>query len=202
MALILFTIILFVSITLHEYSHGLTANLLGDPTAKSSGRLTLKPLAQIDLFGTIVLPFLLLMLSAGAFSFGYAKPIPINPYHFKDPKKDILWVGLAGPVVNFLIAFFLILILKISNISFLTQLMTEAIIINLVLATFNLVPIPPLDGSRVLSAVLPYKITHSYSRMETTGSFIIISLILLGSFRWLILPIVTGILSIFNIQIS
>jgi len=198
---ILIVSILFISITLHEYSHGFVATKFGDPTPKASGRLTLNPLAHIDAFGTIILPIILLVLSFGKFSFGYAKPVPINPYHFKNPKKDILWVGLAGPVTNFLIALLLTLVLKASNYLFIPEIIIEGILINLILGVFNLIPIPPLDGSRVLSALLPYKLSYIYLRMETAGSFIIILLIMIGFFRWFILPVVAFIFSLLNIKV-
>jgi len=193
-------ILLFISITLHEYSHGFVAAKFGDPTPKTSGRLTLNPLAHIDIFGTIILPILLIALSGGKFSFGYAKPVPINPYHFKNPKKDILWVGLAGPAVNFLIAFLLVMILKVSNYMFIPEIIIEGILINFILAIFNLIPIPPLDGSRILSALLPYKLSYLYLKMETAGVFVIIILIMAGFIRWFMLPIVTFILTLLNIK--
>jgi Zn-dependent protease len=197
---ILIAAILFFSITLHEYSHGFVASRFGDPTPKASGRLTLNPLAHIDAFGTIILPILLIVLSKGAFSFGYAKPVPINPYHFKNPKKDILWVGLAGPAINFLIVLLLTLILKASNYSFIPEVIIEGILINIILGVFNLMPIPPLDGSRVLSALLPYKLSYFYLKMETFGSFIIILLIMAGFFRWFMFPVVKLIFSLLHIE--
>jgi len=197
---VLIALILFLSITLHEYSHGFVAAKFGDSTPKASGRLTLNPLAHIDIFGTIILPILLIVLSSGKFSFGYAKPVPINPYHFKNPKRDILWVGLAGPAVNFFIALLLTVILKVSNYSFIPEIIIEGILINLILAIFNLIPIPPLDGSRVISALLPYKFSYLYLKMGTVGSFIIILLIMAGFFRWFMLPIVTFVLSLLNIK--
>lgn len=192
--------ILFISITLHEYSHGLVAAKFGDPTPRASGRLTLNPLAHIDIFGTIILPVLLFKLSSGKFAFGYAKPVPINPYHFKNPKRDILWVGLAGPAVNFLIALLLTIVLKASAYLFIPEIIIEGILINLVLGIFNLIPIPPLDGSRVLSAFLPYKLSYSYLKMDTAGSFIIILLIMAGFSRWFILPIIAFVFSLLNIR--
>ncbi|MFA5337002.1 MAG: site-2 protease family protein [Candidatus Omnitrophota bacterium] len=193
-------VILFMSITLHEYSHGFVATKFGDPTPKASGRLSLNPLTHIDVFGTIILPVLLIVLSGGRFAFGYAKPIPINPYHFKNPKRDILLVGLAGPAVNFLIALLLTGLLKASNYLFIPEIIIEGILINLILGIFNLVPIPPLDGSRVLSAMLPYRLSYSYLKMETIGSFVLILLIMVGFFKWFLLPIVRLFFQLLNIK--
>ncbi|MCK5287694.1 MAG: site-2 protease family protein, partial [Candidatus Omnitrophica bacterium] len=111
---------------------------MGDLTAKHSGRLTLNPLAHIDPFGTVVLPILTLIISRGLFPFGYAKPVPINPYNFKNPKKDIRWVGLAGPGINIIFAIILTLIIKL-NISFLQDALKLGVLINLILAIFNLI---------------------------------------------------------------
>lgn len=204
---IFFILILFISITLHEYFHGWMASKLGDPTPKESGRLTLNPLAHIDPFGTIILPFLLLMLSRGAFSFGYAKPVPINPYHFKNPKKDIMWVGLAGPLANFFIVFCLVALLKI-GISFFPQEFTAVIIqgifINLVLGMFNLIPIPPLDGSKIAASFLSNKLYYQYLKMERVGFLIILLLMAAGFFRWVlfyaIFPFTHIILYLFGIK--
>ncbi|MFA5270925.1 MAG: site-2 protease family protein [Candidatus Omnitrophota bacterium] len=201
MSVLLLILLLFLSITLHEYAHGWVANVLGDPTPKTSGRLTLNPIAHIDPFGTIILPILLLVVSRGAFAFGYAKPVPINPYHFKNPKKDVLWVGLAGPAANFLLALLFVSILKVSNYAFIPEILREVIVINIILAVFNLVPIPPLDGSRVVSALLPYKFSLIYRKIDTVGTFIIMLLIMVGFFRWFILPIVIFILSLLKIKI-
>ncbi len=198
---ILLLFILFFSLTLHEYAHGWVAYKLGDPTAKASGRLTLNPLAHIDPFGTIILPILLLIISHWNFSFGWAKPVPINPYQFKNPKKDILWVGLAGPLANFFLAIFFILILKVFNYSFLPEILKEAIVINIIFVVFNLVPIPPLDGSRIASALLPFKLSLLYRKIEPFGVFIVMFLVMIGFFRWFILPIVIFILSLLKIKI-
>ncbi|MCK5492647.1 MAG: site-2 protease family protein, partial [Candidatus Omnitrophica bacterium] len=126
---------------------------MGDLTAKHSGRLTLNPLAHIDPFGTVVLPILTLIISRGLFPFGYAKPVPINPYNFKNPKKDIRWVGAAGPGINIIFAIILSLIIKL-NVSFLQDALKLGVLINLILAIFNLIPIPPLDGSKILASLL------------------------------------------------
>jgi len=178
--------ILLISITFHEYAHGWMAAKLGDPTPAESGRLTFNPLAHIDPFGTVILPGLLLLLSQGAFAFGYAKPVPINPYHFKNPKKDIMWVGLAGPVANFLLALVLVLFLKI-GIVVLPDIVNQAIVlgvmINFILGFFNLVPIPPLDGSKIVASFLPHRVACQYLKMEMIGFFLMMILIMSGFFR-------------------
>jgi Zn-dependent protease len=196
---ILFLLVLFASITLHEYSHGWIADKLGDPTPKESGRLTLNPLAHVDPIGTIALPIMLLVMSGGRFAFGYAKPVPINPYHFKNPKQDIMWVGLSGPLMNFAIAFVLSLIIRLRILPFLTEVLLWGVIINLILAIFNLIPIPPLDGSRIVAALLPYKLSYMYLRLEMVGFFIVLALIMMGFFQWFILPLVGVFLHFFGL---
>ncbi len=189
--------ILFISITFHEYAHGWMASRLGDPTPKQSGRLSLNPLVHIDLFGTIILPIILLILSTRLmgqpFAFGYAKPVPINPYHFKNPKKDIALVGVSGPAMNILIAIFLSLLIRLGFPLF-TEALILGIMINLILAIFNLIPIPPLDGSKLLIPFLPKKAIHSYLKLEPYGFFIIALLLMSGFFKNFILPFVTVVL--------
>jgi Zn-dependent protease len=199
-SLILFLIILFFSITFHEYCHGWAAYKLGDPTPKNSGRLTLNPLAHIDLFGTLLLPIFLLVLSRGTFAIGYAKPVPINPNHFKNPKKDIKWVGLSGPLANIFLALVLITLIKLNFP--LKNILVLGAFLNLILAVFNLIPIPPLDGSRIVTSFLPPKAIHSYLQLEPYGFFIVIFLVFFGFFRWFIIPIVSFIFSLFNIKIA
>jgi len=190
-------LILLVSITFHEYAHGWMASRLGDPTPKQSGRLSLNPLVHVDPFGTIILPIALLVLSTRLigqpFTIGYAKPVPINPYHFKNPKKDIAMVGLAGPLINIAIAIILSLLIRIGFPLF-TEAIILGIMVNLLLAVFNLIPIPPLDGSKLLTSFLPKKVAYNYLKLEPYGFFIIILLLVSGFFRWFILPLVILIL--------
>ncbi|MFH1317706.1 MAG: site-2 protease family protein [Candidatus Omnitrophota bacterium] len=201
--------ILLISITFHEYAHGWMAAKLGDPTPAESGRLTFNPLAHIDPFGTVILPGLLLLLSQGAFAFGYAKPVPINPYHFKNPKKDIMWVGLAGPVANFLLALVLVLFLKI-GIVVLPDIVNQAIVlgvmINFILGFFNLVPIPPLDGSKIVASFLPHRVACQYLKMEMIGFFLMMILIMSGFFRlfisYFVFPFANMIFSFFGINVG
>ena len=180
--------ILFISITMHEYAHGWMASRLGDPTPKASGRLSLNPLAHIDPFGTLILPILLLIMSRGSFSFGYAKPVPINPSYFKNPKKDRGLVSAAGPLANISIALLLTSLVRL-NFPF-TEALVWGIAINLMLAILNLIPIPPLDGSGIVASLLPNRLAYDYLKIGPYGFFIIILLIATGAFRTFVLPIV------------
>jgi len=187
-------LIVFLSITFHEYAHGWVANRLGDPTAANLGRLTLNPLAHIDPFGTVIMPILLLILSKGTFAFGYAKPVPINPAYFKNPKQGRGLVSAAGPLTNLSIALVLTVILKIGGPA-LAEALAWGIVINLVLAILNLMPIPPLDGSGIIASLLPNNLAAKYLKVAPYGMFIVIALIMSGFFRWFILPTVSFILN-------
>jgi len=173
------------AITVHEVAHGWVAKKYGDNTASSLGRLTLNPIKHIDLFGTIILPGLLLITGTG-FIFGWAKPVPVDPRNFKNPLKDMAVVALAGPVANLLMAFFWALIIRLGVIIGagneavshpLIYSGVAGISINLVLALINLLPIPPLDGSRILTGILPGYWAWQYNRLERYG-FIILLLLL------------------------
>lgn len=192
--MLILILILFISITFHEYAHGWMASKLGDPTPKQAGRLSLNPLVHIDPFGTIILPILLLIITSRLggqpFAIGYAKPVPINPYHFRNPKKDTALVGLAGPSMNIFIALFLSLLIKI-GFPYFTSAIVLGIMVNLVLAIFNLIPIPPMDGSKVLASFLPRKIAYFYHKIEPYGFFIIMALFTTGFFKWFIIPLVS-----------
>jgi Zn-dependent protease len=187
-----FALIALASISLHEYAHGWVAHRLGDPTPKNNGRLLFDPRKHIDILGTCILPLIFLCFSLPVLgkplALGYAKAIPINPYHFKNPKKDILWVGLAGPAINFLVALLCASLVRLIPFVFLAEIFIGATVINLALALFNLLPIPPLDGSRILAAFLPYTMLRAYLKMKTFGSLLIFILIIAGFIEWGLLP--------------
>lgn len=183
--------LLLISVTIHEFSHGWTAYKLGDPTAKYSGRLTLNPLAHIDPVGTILLPLMLFFASQGRFVFGAAKPVPVNFNLLRNPKRDIIWVGASGPAANFILAFILSIVLKTIPLNdFLSLLILKLILINVILAVFNLIPIPPLDGSRIAIGLMPKDIAYKYSKLEPYGFLIVILLIYFGIFNHVIFPVV------------
>ena len=178
-------IILFFSIVFHECAHGLMAERHGDPTARDAGRITLNPIPHLDPIGSILLPGIMILMSlAGAplIIFGWAKPVPINPYNLNDPKRDMMWIGLAGPATNLGIAIFLSLIFRllVRSPSLAATLLFYGVTINLILAFFNLIPIPPLDGSRILTGLLPEEYAYKLSRIEPFGFIILIILLLSG----------------------
>lgn len=177
---LLFFLIFIYSIILHEIAHGLMAERLGDPTARLSGRLTLNPLPHIDPFMSIFFP-LFLFLSGSSIIFGAAKPVPIDPYNLRNTRKDMGLVGLAGPASNLILAIFFAIIARLVFNFFpnqaLLQLLSNACLLNIVLAIFNLIPIPPLDGGRVMVAVLPTEYAEALAGLERFGMLIIIFLL-------------------------
>ena len=193
--------ILLYSIILHELAHGWVAYKLGDSTPKLAGRLTFNPLAHIDLIGTIILPIFLLIISKGNIALGFAKPVPINPYNFKNPKKDVMWTGVAGPLANILLALFFILLIKLDiNSSFLYMIFSYGIFINLLLAIFNLLPIPPLDGSKVVASFLTPRGAYLYLKSEIIGIIAIFILIYSGFLQWFVFPIIKSIFYLVGIR--
>jgi len=188
---------LLFALTFHEFAHGFIAYRLGDPTARDAGRLTLNPLKHLDPLGTIAFFFI---------KFGWAKPVPVNPSYFQNPKKDMLWVALAGPLTNLALAVISAILTK--GIWLLATILpyssaTEAILvplnsmliasvwINLVLCIFNFLPIPPLDGSRILMGLLPNNLALSYMRIERFGFIIIIVLAFSGVLSKVIVPVIS-----------
>lgn len=190
----------FIAIVVHEFSHAFVAYKLGDATARMTGRLTLNPLAHIDPFGTILLPVILIALRSPVL-FGWAKPVPINFSNLKNPKKDMIWVGLAGPLSNLLVAFATALLLKagLGGSSAALPFLQYLILINVVLAVFNLVPIPPLDGSRVLMGLLPNPLAYRLATLEPYGFILIFALLYLGFFEKILWPLVGMILYLFSL---
>jgi len=197
--LITLLVVLFFSIIIHENAHGYAALLSGDDTARLMGRLTLNPRPHIDPMGTIFLPIFMLLLSQGRFAFGWAKPVPINPYNFRDYKRGIFFTGIAGPLSNIGLAFCFALIFRLfpgAARSPFGLLLAYGCLINLLLAIFNLIPIPPLDGSRVVSGLLPPHLDASYRRLEPFGIFIVMFLFISGLFNviWKIVEVLGAIL--------
>jgi len=182
--------LLLIAMTVHEFAHGLVAYKLGDSTARLSGRLTLNPLAHIDFFWTVLLPLVLFISSSGNFVFGAAKPVPINYQALKNPKRDIIWIGLSGPLANLILAFIIAQILKLALLSgILVYLLLNLLVINVALALFNLIPIPPLDGSRVLMGLLPGGLSRQYVSLERYGFIILFAFIWLWVFDRLLWPL-------------
>ncbi|OGX25907.1 MAG: hypothetical protein A2787_08405 [Omnitrophica WOR_2 bacterium RIFCSPHIGHO2_01_FULL_48_9] len=181
------------AIILHEYAHGWMAYRLGDPTAMLAGRLSLNPLKHIDLVGTILLPGALLalrLMGHETFIFGWAKPVPVNFSQLRHPKRDVIWVGLAGPAINILLAIFFAAILHSGVLRGSEDILTLAVFINLLLAAFNMVPIPPLDGSRLVIGLLPAPYDRMYARLERYGILIVFVLLYLGAFELIVMPVI------------
>ena len=192
--IIIYSIPVIFAITVHEVAHGWVANKLGDRTAKIMGRLTLNPLKHIDLVGTIIVPLILLM--AGNFLFGWAKPVPVDWRNLRRPRQDMAWVALAGPAANLLMLILWTLFAKLVA-SFgqadpamaqpLIFMALAGVLINIILMVLNLIPLPPLDGSRVMSALLPSHLAVKYNQLEPYGMIILLLLFatgILGKYFW------------------
>jgi Zn-dependent protease len=208
-SLVIQLFVLLFAITIHEAAHGWAASKFGDDTARSMGRVTLNPIAHIDLFGTVLLPFLLVIMGAPAF--GWAKPVPVNPFNLRNPRKDNLWISAAGPLSNILaaaVSLFAIILIKglspgasaffvgrggLSNgihpLGGLILIFFYGALVNTYLAVFNLIPIPPLDGSGVLMGFLSEEGAEKIERLRPYGFLIVIGLIYLGVLNVIIRPI-------------
>lgn len=182
------------AITLHEAAHGYAAKYFGDTTAFSQGRLSLNPLVHIDPVGTILIPVVLYFATGGSFLFGYAKPVPVNFSRLKNPKRDMAWVALAGPAANFAMAFAWMLfgaVLQAADIdeAYFNSMAKAGLLTNLVMMAFNLFPVPPLDGGRILVSLLPYKLAYKFAQIEPYGFFIVMGLVVLHVLQFWMVPV-------------
>lgn len=173
------------AITVHEAAHGYAARYFGDNTAWMMGRITLNPAKHIDPIGTILMPLLLYVVTAGAFLFGYAKPVPVNFSQLRNPKRDMIWVALAGPAANLAMAIgwsvmaYALVAMEVEE-RFFIQMAQGGLLVNLVMFAFNLFPLPPLDGGRILVGLLPMRQAYQVSRIEPYGFFIVLALVVAG----------------------
>ena len=173
------------AITVHEAAHGYAARHFGDNPAYMMGRITLNPIKHIDPVGTILMPLLLYFATSGAFLFGYAKPVPVNFGHLRNPKRDMVWVALAGPASNFIqaIVWAVVMITLVGTgveERFFLEMARAGVLVNLVMWAFNLFPVPPLDGGRILVGLLPWRQAQMVSRLEPYGFFIVMGLVIFG----------------------
>jgi len=196
--LVLLLPVFIPAVVIHEVAHGYVAYRLGDTTAKDRGRLTLNPIAHVSLVGSILVPLLLVVFNAG-FIFAWAKPVPVNPRRFRHPLKDMGWVAIAGPISNFIQALLFAGIFRVLTFSFgmgedqvflslVLRICQFGVILNLILGIFNLLPIPPLDGGRIATALMPVETARLYARLEPAGIFIVIVLLYLGGLNWMLRP--------------
>ncbi len=182
------------AITLHEAAHAYAAKYFGDNTAYSQGRMSLNPLVHVDLWGTIVIP-VVLFLTTG-FVFGYAKPVPVEFGRLRNPKRDMAWVSLAGPAANFIMAVMwlvfgaLMVFLNVGE-EFPTRVAQAGIVTNLLIMAFNLLPIPPLDGGRVVTSMLPHSLAYKFARIEPYGFFIVLALVFLKVVGFWVIPVMS-----------
>lgn len=197
--LVVWAIPVVAAVVLHEVAHGYVANALGDPTAKERGRLTLNPISHVDPFGTVALPAFLILLHS-PFVFGYAKPVPVDFRRLRNPKRDMIWVAAAGPVTNVVLAISSALLFhallgfyvpgQTTALEGLLLMLQGSVVVNVVLATFNLLPILPLDGGRVLTGLLPLRLAIAYSRLEPFGMLIVVALLATNALDHILGPVV------------
>jgi Zn-dependent protease len=189
-----YAIPVILAITLHEAAHAYAAKYFGDLTAYSQGRMSLNPVVHIDLFGTIIIPVVLYMATDGQFLFGYAKPVPVNFGALRKPKRDMAWVSLAGPGANFIMAFLwmilavFLVVFKVEH-EFFYRMAQAGLLTNLVMFAFNLFPIPPLDGGRILTSLLPHRQAYQFAKIEPYGFFIVMALVYLKILQFWMYPL-------------
>ena len=190
-------IVLLFSLTVHEMAHAWTADRLGDPTARMLGRVSLNPMVHADLIGTVVFP--LVAMTTGAPLIGWAKPVPVNSRRLRHPRRDFVLVAAAGPASNLVMAIAAACVLAVMPVSPQTlgeanvsvpvaAFLSQAMRLNVLLAVFNMIPIPPLDGGNVLAGVLPYRLALSFNRVRPYGFLLLYALILSGGFEYLVVP--------------
>ncbi len=201
----LYALPVLFAITLHEAAHGYAARHLGDDTAWKMGRVSLNPMRHIDPIGTILMPLLLYFATSGAFLFGYAKPVPVRFGNLRNPKRDMIWVALAGPGANLLMAWLWgigLYVLHGAGIAepFFLKMCQGGVLVNVVMFAFNLFPLPPLDGGRILVGLLPYRQAEWVSRVEPWGFFIVMALVIMNviSVLWMqpVMALTYGLLNI------
>ncbi|HQF57067.1 MAG TPA: site-2 protease family protein [Candidatus Magasanikbacteria bacterium] len=194
--LVFFFLVIIPSAIIHEYAHGWMADQLGDPTARYAGRLSLNPKVHIDKWGTLLMPLILFFITSGSFLFAYAKPVPYNPYNLKNQKTGPMWVALAGPLSNLLLALLFGITLQVLPFSNISQFLYIIVYANVLLAVFNLMPIPPLDGSKILYALIPdsqYKIKMVLEQYK----FVILLVFIFFGFKF-IRPIIYFLTNLFT----
>ncbi len=194
------------AITLHEAAHAYAARYFGDLTAYSQGRMSLNPVKHIDPIGTIAIPLVLALLNS-PFLFGYAKPVPVDFSRLRHPKKDMLWVALAGPLANLVMALgwmVLFFVLDAAGLDeeYFFRVAKAGIVTNLVLFAFNMFPVPPLDGGRVMTSLLPNRYAFRFARLEPYGFFIVLALMMLNLLHFWMLPVIAGANALLNILVS
>lgn len=204
----LYAIPVLFAITLHEAAHGYAARYFGDDTAWKMGRVSLNPMQHIDPMGTILMPLLLYFATSGAFLFGYAKPVPVRFGNLRNPKRDMIWVALAGPGANLLMALLwgiALYLLGGAGITepFFLKMCQGGVLVNVVMFAFNLFPVPPLDGGRILVGLLPYRQAELVSRIEPWGFFIVMALVIMNviSTLWM-QPVMALTFALLNILLS